>query len=134
MGGFIMKVTSYLLSKQLAEAGFEANAEFYWTELNGDLFLIHKTQLFSVPISIKKIPAYDLETLIEALPETINKNFESELQLTKKEIGYYATEGHYEAGFAILLEVEKQQYESLADTAARLLLKLIEKGFLTFKK
>jgi hypothetical protein len=123
-----MKTTSYLLSKQLAEAGFKAPYSFVNFAEGGTAFVKIN------PHFCGGIPAYDLETILEALPETINKNFESELQLTKKEIGYYATEGHYEAGFAILLEVEKQQYESLADTAARLLLKLIEKGLLTFKK
>jgi hypothetical protein len=123
MGGFIMKVTSYLLSKQLAEAGFEANAEFYWTELNGDLFLIHKTQLFSVPISIKKIPAYDLETIWDALPKFYENSVANiPLALYEDCIGYLSNTWDNDG-----LEVEKKENESLADAAARLWL-LTKKG------
>ena len=50
-----MNITSYEISKQLHEAGFRAKAEG----------LVH----YPDKIFGEKFPAYDLETLLEAMPE-----------------------------------------------------------------
>jgi len=122
-----MKTTSYEISKELAEAGFVAKADFFWVELGEDLFRIHLSQSHLVPESVKRIIAYDLETILEALPNVVN-DYE-ELNIKKHEICYYYFDYNsviYETG------VEKQENESLADTAARLLILLHKKGMVNF--
>ena len=69
-----MNTTSFLISKQLAEAGFAAATEFYWVKwLEGEPELVHEKE--QTPALIEKVGAYDLETILEALPNFIaNKN------------------------------------------------------------
>ena len=113
-----MKTTSYEISKQLKEAGFEAKTEFYWIELNGDLILIRETQLFSVPFSLKKIPAYDLETLLDALKQT------------RKRIMIVVKSDNWGINFDYQFNKYSQENESLADTAGRMWLELKKKNLL----
>lgn len=137
-----MKTTNYEISKKLAEAGFEAETEFYWIELNGDLILLHKTQLLSVPFSIKKIAAYDFETILEALPKKIifNKYFGYEAHLIidfmQEEMRYYCPDDDTTAVLphcrTELREEINLVQRSLADTASYLLILLVEKGLIKF--
>ena len=113
-----MKTTSYEISKKLNEAGFEAKTEFYWIELNGDLILIRETQLFSVPFSLKKIPAYDLETILDALKQT------------RKRIMIVVKSDNWGINFDYQFNKYSQENESLADTAGRMWLLLKERGVL----
>ena len=113
-----MKTTNYEISKQLKEAGFEAKTEFYWIELNGDLILIRETQLFSVPFSLKKIPAYDLETLLDALKQT------------RKRIMIVVKSDNWGINFDYQFNKYSQENESLADTAGRMWLELKKKNLL----
>ena len=127
-----MKVTSFEISKKLAEAGFEAKPEFYWVKWNeGEPELIHRSE--PTPALIEKVAAYDLETILGALPNFIANKNKSENCLT---IDVAFGEIHYEGDSendALFITTTKEN-ETLADTAARLLLLLIEKGLLTFNK
>jgi len=134
-----MKTTSYKISKQLAEAGFEAYTQFYHSadakcisrgKDEDDYELIYNDLSYSQIAKNYNIPAYDLETILDALPEMIllggfPKQLPCTLYISKKGIGY-----DYERGLTSLAK----ENESLADCAARLLLLLVEKGLLTFKK
>jgi hypothetical protein len=126
----MIKVTSYILSKQLAEAGFEAETNYIYAWSGDD----HQLLCFSNPVEIdheKDILGYDLETILEALPYSIEKDgFEYFLSANQFVIAYLE-ENHCESD---LCDEIKKQNESLADCAARLLLLLVEKGLLTFKK
>ena len=113
-----MKTTSYEISKKLVEEGFEAKTEFYWIELNGDLILIRETQLFSVPFSLKKIPAYDLETILDALKQT------------RKRIMIEIKSDNWGINFNYEFNKYSQKNESLADTAGRMWLMLKERGII----
>lgn len=145
-----MEVTSFEISKKLAEIGFGAEHVFCWysnSESNvlecgkcgsmsqivikdDGLEEVISHHEFAFPFAF---PAFGLETILEALPSNIIFSYcGSELQLTKSAIGYYGLEGNSEDGFAIFLEIEKEENESLTDCAAKLLIKLHEKGLIKF--
>ena len=82
-----MKTTNYEISKQLAEAGLEAECAYLWFEKDqaikiGDwihpinkIEKINKEAISYLPKNNKSYPAYDLERILEALPNFIaNKN------------------------------------------------------------
>ena len=137
-----MKTTNFEISKKLAEIGFEAENDFYWVKWNEGLpELVHKSEI--MPALIEKVPAYDLETLICALPTripTIKNGFYKRflfIQTNPIIIGYYEPcyeyDSHYdmrEDGF----ESCQEENESLADTAGKMLIKLHEAGIINFKK
>ncbi len=126
-----MKATNYEISKQLAEAGFKSAINWAWVKLNGDLLRVHLSQLHLVHTELEKIIAYDLETILEALPTKIaigeGRAPISFFTFTKNGMGY-----------ARKPQIEFQEFiqhhenESLADTAARLLLSLHKKNLIKF--
>jgi hypothetical protein len=135
-----MKTTSYEISKKLAEIGFKAETEKAFDN-EGTLISCHKKicilrEKSSNP-KIYGIPAYDLETILEALPK--HHDFFSrgvgkyELLIRYHEnkafIGYQNFDG-----FDKLLTLEQEKNESLADIAARLLILLHNKGLINFKE
>ena len=148
-----MKTTSYEISKKLKEAGFEAQSSFFWCELGKDLIKIHISQSHCVPESIDKIKAYDLETILDALPNSITREYKSnkdgtirefkeELVIEKNKIWYkcydietsdeaneYWREYGYEHNISIY-----HYYDSLANIAGKMLIKLFESGLINFNK
>lgn len=119
-----MKVTSYEISKALHKAGFKVETDFIWSTSFSDeqkppaLFYHHH----SVSRLSDSIAAYDLETILEALPtRLIRENSRNpttqEIVLKKNSIRY---------GESSYL-TKRSENESLADTAARLLLMILEK-------
>ena len=133
-----MKTTSYKISKKLAEIGFEGDADYYYEKdklEENDKWNITELQFEGTD---NYYPAYDLETILDALPKERNlltdfnhylkivfENFEKR---EKAFIGYWDEE-FYHSDFL----VEQEETESLADTAARLLILLHEKGIVDFK-
>jgi hypothetical protein len=127
-----MKKTSYETSKKLAEAGFKAETEFYWVKWNeGEPELVHEKE--QTPALIEKVGAWDLETILEALPSEIDEGFRRlrvfpnfvDCEDKKMRIGYY-----YSDFFGGAIRKIKSDNESLANTAARLLLSLHEKNLI----
>ena len=118
-----MKTTNYEISKQLAEAGFKDDFEFGYT--HDGQFTNYYGNIVSDRI---KTPAYDLETLLEALPSKIargeGRSPTSSFIFTKDGIGYAQKPQIEFQEF-----INQQENESLADTAARLWLKLKQEGF-----
>jgi hypothetical protein len=114
-----MKVTDYKTSKRLKEIGFEAETNCYWCNVFKEI------QPGQTSVGY---PAYDLETIMEALPKSIDVWGEDGLlELSnKKFVGYvnhYSKGGLHHCdtfGFSIV------EGETLATTAAKLLIKLIE--------
>jgi hypothetical protein len=133
-----MKLTSFEISKKLKEAGFEAQSSFFWCRLDKDLIRIHISQSYSVPESFDKIKAYDLETILDALPARIEKNEKMyDLLLHHNILGYYATSLKLDYDNIQLDDYIFELYDydkSLADTAGRLLIELFEAGIINFKK
>ena len=143
------KTTSYEISKKLKEAGFDAESSFFWCRLDKDLIRIHISQSHSVPESIDKIKAYDLETILDALPDFIIRKYKSKVNwevkafrerliIEKKEIRYScddienaddANRFYQEYGYMQDITVFKKFNDnSLADTAGKMWLMLKEKG------
>ena len=130
-----MKTTSYEISKQLAEAGFEAETEFYCVKWNeGEPELVHESQ--QTPNLIESVPAWDLETILEALPkniitypdEKITEQPIEKLRLEMDEIGYYFSDKDDYGRDNCFTYLHREESESLADCAARLWLKLKQEG------
>ena len=103
-----MKTTSYEISRKLAEAGFKTNEENQIWNYEGQ-------ERWSVP-------AFDFETILEALPSQPSESF---LEITM--LGNQALIG-YEKPFIQVSSLVDGKNESLADTAARLWLKLNKEG------
>jgi len=108
-----MKTTSFEISKKLAEIGFKAEAH-------------HKLHCFKDDFLYSY---YDLETILEALPEEINlEGYCQELLITKNLLAYQRATGAWD------FEQIRNENESLADTAARLLILLHEEGIVNFNE
>jgi hypothetical protein len=137
------KVTSYEISKKLAEAGFNIPSDFLINQ-NGRILhnatkqFIGKIPSFSKPSKEgceylgNNYASYDLETILDALPEelinkmALYKEYERATFFMKKEvIGY---EFDNDEGASPIISRSKN--ESLADCAALLWLALKEKGLL----
>ena len=101
------KTTNYEISKKLKEIGFEA-----------------ETSTSVSMLETKDYPSYDLETLLDALPEKTEIIIS---QLTNKREFYldYGSRGDE-------ISVEIKENESLANTAGRLLIILHEKNLIKF--
>lgn len=145
------KTTSYEISKKLKETGFDAQSSFFWCRLDKDLIRIHISQSYCVPESFDKIKAYDLETILDALPDSITreykskengevKEFKEKLIIEKKEIRYSCDDienaddaNRYFQEYGYMQDIgvfKKFDENSLADTAGRMWLELKKKNLL----
>ena len=108
------KTTSYEISKQLKEAGFEAETDFYYYEqqLRNLVFPKH----FADADGKGHVKSYDLETLLDALKQT------------GKRIMIEIKSDNWGINFDYEFNKYSQENESLADTAGKMWLLLKEKG------
>lgn len=133
-----MKTTSYEISKQLTEAGFKAETEFFWAKWNeGEPELAHgKEQL---PHLIEQVPAYDFETILQVLPRVFELRKVGKVGVIYELRAYFyhafqhgeylREEDNYIGyqnfqGFLPKLCFKQEKNESFADAAARLWLGL----------
>jgi len=130
-----MKTTSYEISKKLKEAGFTAETEYYWYCYDNGREMRHIADADGKG----DVEAYDLETLLDALPKKLankyGKNGALKLSYdTKVNWIYYADKEDYILFFNdyAYCEIKSQENESFADTAGRLLLLLHEKNLIKF--
>lgn len=124
-----MKTTSFEISKMLKKEGISDKIGFLDYYYNTDGELRHRDQetYCSQPENtVVDCFAYDLETILEALPERDDSDFMLAIFSGAKFIGYYKL-GKYHH------HVYGEKSESLADTAARLLILLHEKGLIKFE-
>ena len=157
-----MKTTSYEISKKLKEAGFEDSYIYAWySDLEG-LPWIQEIQ-HAKPTAVNKYreevkltftaPAYDLETLLDALPDSITREyksnedgtireFEEKLVIEKNKIRYKcydietsdeANEYYREYGYEQNISIYSWN-DSLANIAGKMLIKLFEEGLIKFNK
>lgn len=129
-----MKTTSYEISKKLAEIGFKAPTFFIAFKPYENC---QKTHVISTtPFKDEGLDksrgeylSYDLETILEALPKEINlmcgRSF-LEVTFSYDNSAPYILYRNDDRTIAI--NSRKENDESLADTAARLLILLNEKG------
>lgn len=111
-----MRVTSFEISKKLAEIGFKSN--HFGAYVNGELALY--CALGDTPYYV----AYDLETILTALPKDIQIIINGE----NGDCIMYNPLGKDE------IFLDKHDDESLVDCAARLLILLEFKGLVNFNK
>ena len=151
-----MKTTNFEISKKLKEIGFNTPAEKCWAKIR-----LSKTQEFTlIPLTFdvfancdEWFPSYDLETLLDASPDSITreyksnkdgtiKEFEEKLLIDKRVICYrcYDIETSDDAN-EFWREYEYQQDisiyrrdDSLANLAGKMLIKLFEEGLIKFNK
>ena len=140
-----MKTTSYEISKQLKKAGFEAETDFYWYCYDKGQEMRHIADADGKG----NVKAYDLETILDALPDFIIREYKSKVNwevkafrerliIEKKEIRYScddienaddANRFYQEYGYMQDITVFKKfNDKSLADTAGKMWLLLKEKG------
>ena len=144
-----MKTTNFEISKKLKEIGFEAESDFYWYCYDMGLGMRHIADADGKG----NVKAYVLETLLDALPDSITreyksnkdrtiKEFEEKLVIEKNKIWYkcydietsdeaneYWREYGYEQNISIY-----HYYDSLANIAGKMLIKLFEAGLINFNK
>ena len=70
-----MKTTNFEISKQLKEAGFEAETDYGWHIDNMENKPTYPLSSYAFKKSY--IKAYDLETLLDALPDSIIREYKS---------------------------------------------------------
>lgn len=124
-----MKTTSYEISKKLAEIGFEGDAINYYRIGESDT-VWHLLELQFEGID-NHYPAYDLETILEALRKVKWFN----CRITKSDVNFGYCEIYRDKNKELqerTFSVSNLNDESLADTAARLLILLHEKGIVKF--
>ena len=155
-----MKTTSYEISKKLEEAGFKASYIYAWYSDSEGLPWVQEIQQVK-PTAINKYgkevkltftaPAYDLETLLDALPDSITREYKSKedgevrefketLKIDKYEICYRCNNienaddaNRYYQEYGYMQEFSIYNFSntgSLADTAGRMWLMLKEKGII----
>jgi hypothetical protein len=135
-----MKTTNFENSKKLAEIGFKADTKNWWmlSAFNEPTHQLKTYNRFEDYVG-DNYRAYDLETILEALPKTLTIDERRptichiKLKIFfdvdgKNYIGYQSFEG-----FHPKLTLE-QGNESLVDTAARLLIALHEADLINFNK
>jgi hypothetical protein len=122
----MIKTTNYEISKKLAEIGFRAECSYFYFHSDNNckektLYNLEEfgfDKIDDCDIEDKYYPAYDLETLLSALPDTIGGCL-----MIHKEGMYYQES---------MIEVQKQKNESLADTAGRMIIELHENNLIKF--
>lgn len=124
-----MKTTNYENSKKLAEIGFKADFEYCYSKDGEEAGKWNKTYEIDVWDEYendKYYPSYDLETILDALPDWISDKYGNrhDFEMGKEDMCY--ANYPYDARI-VEIEVRKEKDESLADTAARLLILLAEK-------
>jgi len=114
------KTTNYEISKKLEEIGFKAET----------CKMVYEKPLAMISDRPQiGISAYDLETLLDALPKSLKSKLELRIWFDENNayIGYQNFEGFDKA-----LNLEQQENESLADTAGRLIILLKSKNLIKF--
>jgi hypothetical protein len=125
-----MKTTNLEISQKLKELGFESESEIVWYQESHGMNISQKeSEKFqlrlingSKHLARDCIKSYDLETILEALPKKIereNIKLNCSYALWSHKIKFFHDNlGEY--------QIEKKENESLANTAGRLLVKLLE--------
>ena len=137
-----MKTTSYEISKKLKEAGFEADADYYWIEskvINKGIICVKNYRFDDYESGSEKLcKSFDLETLLDALPSVIErKGWGNDIYFKMNKNGFWyenscSCDSSEYCPLETYYHIDRQKNESLADTAGRLLLLLHEKNLIKF--
>lgn len=128
-----MKVTSFEISKKLKELGVDLKSDFYWSYGNEDLIFLYdhsdidedlnevNLHVADSTISTREVQAYTLEDILSCFQDG---RVDMRLRDGCKSFRYNCTEGISVA----------EDNETLADTAARLLIELMEDGIINVEE
>ena len=140
-------MTNFEISKKLKEAGFEAETDFYWYCYDNGLAMRHVADADG----IGNVKSYDLETILDALPDSITreykskengevKKFREKLIIEKNKIRYSCDDienaddaNRYFQEYGYMQDIgvfKKFDEDSLADTAGKMWLELKKKNLL----
>lgn len=126
-----MKTTSFEISKELMSIDFKAESSLCWS-------LQTRTEAAQIGfVGEDTIPAYDFETILQALPKKINDaSLEIYFLRDCRAMVCYLTEEYCHAEFADKrdMAVAQQQNGSIADAASKMLILLHEKGLTNFNE
>jgi hypothetical protein len=139
----MIKTTNYEISKKLAEIGFRAECSYFYFHSDNNNYEASSLEAFGYDeisdcdIEDKYYPAYDLEILLNALPDDIKyKNEYYYYFLWGNTLGYYYENSEYQDNYHMgdgIFEFSKLSLnKSLADTAGRLIILLHEKNLIKF--
>ena len=130
-----MKTTSYEISKKLKEAGFEADADYYWVESKEEIICVNIYVFSDYMSGGKKLcDAFDLETILDALPSVIErKGWGNDIYFKMNKNGFWyenscSCDSSEYCPLETYYHIDRQKNESLADTAGKMWLLLKEKG------
>lgn len=132
-----MKTTNFIISKQLKEAGFDAETDFFWY-CNDNKQEIRRIADANGKDNIK---SYDFKTILDALPVYITKEYKNKLYSTQLTIIKYSNDIYkiyykwFDIGtqpedidFSFFTQTDNFSFstnnESLADTVGRMWLEL----------
>ena len=117
-----MKTTNFEVSKKLHELRFDKKSIFYYRISDKEFFINTPPDLKNVKEDFLK--SYDLETILGALPRETFKYLNGKIMSSEM---LFITQSSLFYGYGARLHwTKKGPNESLADTAARLLITLIE--------
>jgi hypothetical protein len=132
----LTKTTNYEISKKLKEIGFDKETNFYFTEVAPDKF---EAQYYTNNKEYLLLKSYDLETILDALPKNISKmghvyptGYHLNINFSQLSTISYIEDDLHSLRDNHPVFVEKRENETLADTAARLLILLHEKNLIKF--
>lgn len=126
-----MKVTSYEISRKLFKVGFREKAVFFWFNKTHCASNHEKLIGGSVSETEGAYGAYDLETLLKVLPTHISTKRGLAIFVMRKNSIFYEIERQNEFQEVVFGELKNEL--SWADTAALLILRLLEKKIINFK-
>jgi len=126
-----MKFTSFEISKKLAEIGFEAETDFFYDE-RGDFYHTRELEKSKAVIDCM---AFDLETLISALPKEIALYDDYAFLYIRHNCVEYSRNYCKDSNINTdALWFSREEGESLADLTGKMLILLREKGLIKFDK
>lgn len=128
-----MKVTSYEISKKLAEIGFKTETHFVWSRRYAGGNKLRRYVMFLKPSDGRleyEIPAYDLETILGAFPKIFIAIQPLITGITRITIEALIPKKYNHDRMVERVSVEEGG--SLVDAAARLLTLLHEKNLVKF--
>lgn len=123
-----MKTTNFEISKQLKEVGFNAKTDYYWYCYDNGEEMRHIADADGKG----NFKSYDLEILLKALPKKIET--EQGVFLLQMSIMPFNKDNRWLIGYCKETDTEQEENESLVDTAARLLIKLVQEGIINLKE
>jgi hypothetical protein len=127
-----MKTTNYEISKKLEEIGFNKETIFYYLKTDKEFFI-------NTPPDLKNseeffLKSYDLEILLDALPEKISR-YNIYFKMNKDGLWYENScncDSNQSCPVESYCHIEIKNNESLADIAGRMIILLHEKNLIKF--